>query len=94
MKQIKSFNVLQTAKVIAALYFIFGLAVSVSIILVGLIERGHVGPRRLIVAVLSPFFYSTAGFVFIAVLCWLYNIIATRLGGIEIDTIESRQPDN
>src|SRR5262249_30711985 len=94
MQKIKSVNVLQTAKVMAAIYFILGLAVCVLIIFVGLIEKGGVGPRRLVTAILSLFFYGIAGFVFTAIFCWLYNIIAARLGGIEIDLIEPRQPGN
>ena len=85
MQQIKSLNVIQAAKILAALYFVFGLAFAVLCVFLALVERGHSGHRGLAMAVLSPFFYGVAGFVLGAVFCWLYNLIATRFGGLELE---------
>ena len=63
MQQIKSLNVIQAAKILAALYFVFGLAFAVLCVFLALVERGHLGHRGLAMAVLSPFFYGVAGFV-------------------------------
>jgi len=89
MRQIKSFNVLQTAKVMGAIYFALGLAFLVFIVFPASIAHKGPGHRGLLLAVLSPFIYGVFGFVFTAIVCWLYNIIAQRLGGIEVELVDS-----
>jgi hypothetical protein len=37
----------------------------------------------------APFMYGALVFVLSAFLCWVYNLIAERLGGIEVEVIES-----
>jgi hypothetical protein len=88
MIQLKSFNVLQTAKVLGAVYFAVGSAFLPFILL--RILTAHKGPTlaNLAIALVSPFIYGAAGFVFSAVFCWLYNIIASHVGGIEFDFAE------
>jgi hypothetical protein len=39
----------------------------------------------LFVIALAPVFYRVAGFVFTAIICWLYNAIARRIGGIQFE---------
>ncbi len=84
MHQIKSFNVIQTAKVLAALYFIFGLVGTLIIASISLGAKKGPGPG-LVMAVLAPFIYGVVGFISTAAFCWLYNVIAKRLGGIEVE---------
>lgn len=91
MRQIKSFNVIQTAKVLGALYFVLGLVFSLFFVFISLTAKKGPGIHGLFLAVLSPFFYGGFGFVFSAILCWLYNLIANRLGGIEIEVVDSHQ---
>ena len=38
----------------------------------------------LVFGILAPFLYGAMGFVFGAIGAWIYNLIAKRLGGIEI----------
>ncbi len=85
MQQIKSFGVLQTSKVIAALYFVLGLCFAVIVVIVSAVT--HRGPRHagLLFLVGAPIFYGAAGFVLGAIVCWLYNAVARRIGGIEIE---------
>jgi hypothetical protein len=89
MRQIKSFNVMQTAKVLGALYFVFGLGFSLFIVFISITAKKGPGKPSLVFAVLSPFFYGGAGFVFTALFCWFYNVIAKRLGGIEVEVVDS-----
>jgi drug/metabolite transporter (DMT)-like permease len=89
MRQIKSVKVIQAAKVMGAVYFVLGLALSILIILPISIARKGPAHGHFFWAVLSPFFYGVLGFVCTAVVCWLYNFIAERLGGIEVEVIES-----
>jgi hypothetical protein len=88
MRQIKSFNVIQTAKVLGALYFIFGLVGTLIITSISLGAKKGRGPG-LVLAVLAPFIYGVGGFISTAAFCWLYNVIAKRLGGIEVEVASS-----
>jgi hypothetical protein len=85
MQQIKSFGVLQTSKVIAALYFVLGLCFAVVVMIVSAVA--HRGPRHagILFLIGAPIFYGAVGFVMGAIISWLYNVIAGRIGGIEID---------
>jgi hypothetical protein len=47
-------------------------------------RKGPVHPGLLKVMLL-PILYGLGGFVVTAIFCWLYNAVAKRLGGIEID---------
>ncbi len=38
----------------------------------------------LVLGILAPVLYGAMGFVLGAIGAWVYNLIATRLGGIEI----------
>lgn len=89
MRQIKSFNVLQTAKVLGAVYFASGLVFLPFIVLRILIAQGGPSLIGLAMAVFSPLIYGVLGFVFSALLAWLYNIIAKQLGGIEVEVVGS-----
>ena len=42
------------------------------------------GAAMLAFGILAPFLYGGMGFVFGAIGAWIYNLIAKRLGGIEI----------
>ncbi len=35
--------------------------------------------------IVAPIFYGIAGFITMALMCWLYNVVAARMGGIEIE---------
>jgi hypothetical protein len=85
MRQIKSFAVLQTSKVMGALYFFLGLLFMVSLLAIPLAPQAHGHRSSLLILVITPVFYGVAGFIFTAIICWLYNAIAKRIGGIEFE---------
>jgi len=91
MRQIKSFAVLQTSKVMGVLYFLLGLLFVVFFVAIAPAPKGH-GHRSLFVIVLAPVFYGVAGFVCTAIICSLYNAIAKRIGGIEFEVSGPVQP--
>jgi hypothetical protein len=43
------------------------------------------GAALLAFGIIAPFLYGGIGFVFGAIAAWIYNLIAKRLGGIEIE---------
>ena len=42
------------------------------------------GAAMLAFGIMAPFLYGGIGFIFGAIGAWIYNLIAKRLGGIEI----------
>lgn len=88
-KQIINITPLQTAKVFALLYFIL------SIPLVGLMAVSFLlspAPVRPPIGMLfvMPFAYLIFGFIFTALGAWVYNFVASWVGGIEY--ISNEQP--
>ena len=91
MRQIKSFGVLQTAKVMGAIYFFLGLLlVAIVFVLAPLRPRHfHRSPLFLLAA---PVFYGIVGFTVTAIVCGLYNAIASRIGGIAFEVSDEPGP--
>jgi hypothetical protein len=86
MHEIKSFKIFQTAKVIAVLYVIFGF-VEGAIFTVVFAHHPHQHPLRGILFILIgfPILFGVVGFIVLAISCWLYNIVAARIGGIAFE---------
>jgi hypothetical protein len=82
-KQISNISIHQTSKVLTVLYVAIGLIFIPMGVVMILAGQQVVG----IVYVLMPFIYGIIGYPLIAAICWLYNMIAKSLGGIEF-TIE------
>ncbi len=88
MQKIKSLGILQTAKFAGVLYVvmtaIFAIPLGIVGALVAVIARKPEGLVFLLFIV-APIFYGIAGFLMVALMCWLYNVVAARIGGIEIE---------
>ena len=88
MQQVKSFGVLQTAKFLAAMYFIMTAIFAIPFAVIGAIVSVIAGKPEGLFSLLflaAPFFYAIIGGLFGALACWLYNVVAARIGGIEIE---------
>ncbi len=85
MQQIKSFGVLQSAKVMSLVYAILGILVAVGFVLTRAMHRGIHHPRVLALLIFVPILYAILGFVLTVVVCGIYNWAARRMGGIEIE---------
>ncbi|MDB5765417.1 MAG: hypothetical protein JWQ61_231 [Collimonas fungivorans] len=84
-KQILSISPVQTAKVVALLYFAISFPIFVLMSLFFLIIPGNKAPA--IGAMIAlPFIYLVVGFVFTVIGAWVYNLIAKWVGGIEFTT--------
>ena len=85
MHEIRSIGVLSAAKIMGAIYFVFGEVIAVFVALQALLH-GH--PIRAIVALIFVgAIQGLLGFVASAVMCWLFNQIAGRIGGIEVEVL-------
>jgi heme/copper-type cytochrome/quinol oxidase subunit 1 len=86
MQELKSFNIVSTARIIGAVYFIIGEFAGVIIALASL-ARGYVG-RAILALLFMGVVYGIATFVAVAIFAFLYNQIAERIGGIEFDLVQ------
>ncbi|HEV7839885.1 MAG TPA: hypothetical protein VGO75_17570 [Gemmatimonadaceae bacterium] len=81
--RIKRFGIASTALTVAMIYFVLGLIIAP---LVFMVSRNAPADQKLpgLIFVLGPFFYAVFGYVFAAIGCWLYNIIAGWTGGVAL----------
>ena len=93
MTQIKRIGIKQTAKVSAVFYFIFSLLFVVPMSVMTIIF-GTIGDNKTnilgatfggILLIIVPLIYSVMGFTMVALFSFIYNQIAKRVGGIEIE---------
>jgi hypothetical protein len=81
--RIKRFGIASTALTMALIYFVLGLVIAP---LIYMASAAAPSGQKLpgLMFVLGPFFYAVFGYVFAAIGCWLYNIIAGWTGGVAL----------
>jgi predicted permease len=88
-KQITQISPIQTAKVIAVMYFVITIPVFAVMVLISFFgPKGNAGFS--LVMLLLPFLYLIMGFIFTAITAAVYNFVAKRIGGIEFTTEETQ----
>ena len=96
MQKVKRFGILSVAKIQSAVMGVMGLFIGLiyAVILtvtgiIAVIGGTKAGIMMLVGAVaavvLVPILYAVIGFVFGALSAWVYNIVAGRVGGIELE---------
>jgi hypothetical protein len=87
MHEIKSFRIFQTAKVMAVLYMVMGFVegVFLAIMIAHRPPPGHLKETLFIVLIGVPILAGVVGFIFMMIICWLYNLVAARIGGIAFE---------
>jgi len=91
MKRVKSFGVYQTAKVVAIIYFLIAVAIAIPASLFMFVFKRNFGFGEGIIFVFLPFIYALMGFLFTALGCVIYNLVASKTGGIEFE-ISTEEP--
>jgi len=85
--QITRFSGLQSTKIMTVMYMLFGLIYSV--IGIPMIIFGGSGVKMMgLIYLFMPIITGIMGFIFLALFMWLYNVLATRFGGVEFTTEE------
>ncbi len=79
-KQITHISPLQTAKILAVMYFV----ISLPLLMLMLAMPGSRPPFMSGFLIVLPFIYALFGFLFTLFGAWVYNFIAQRIGGIEL----------
>jgi len=94
MYQIHRLGVLSVAKIMGAVYGTIALIFVPFFLLVALAgmasgEKAAAfgGLFVIFLAILIPVFYAVAGFIFGALGAWVYNLLACRIGGIEMELV-------
>ncbi|MEO6918727.1 MAG: hypothetical protein ABI171_06860 [Collimonas sp.] len=86
-KQISRISPVQTAKVVALLYFVISLPFVILMSLFFAVVPGVKAPMTGMMFVF-PFLYLIFGFIFTVIGAWIYNLVAKWVGGVEFTTTE------
>lgn len=84
-QRIQRFGIVQTAKVFGVLYGLMGVVLLPLFALMAVFGHSSENPFGLGFALTLPLLYGGFGFVFVAIGCWLYNMVASWVGGIEVE---------
>jgi len=87
-KQITRVAVLQNSKVIALLYTLMSLIYTVIGVFMLVLGSGEI-KFLAIFYIIMPVFTLIFGFLMMLLCCWLYNVVAGWVGGIEV-TVEEK----
>jgi hypothetical protein len=87
--RIRRFGIASTALTVAVIYFVLGLIIAPIFFLAMLGARPSdsvsVAPHLPgLVFLLAPFIYAVFGYVFAAIGCFIYNVIAGWTGGVAL----------
>ena len=84
--RISNVSILQTSKIIAVIYALLGICLVPFACLMFCV--GTEDPISLVAGffyLLAPLFYGIVGFIFTAIALWIYNYLASRIGGVEFE---------
>lgn len=88
MQQIKSFGILQTAKVSGVMYLIVSAVFAIPFAVIGAlgaVVSGKPEGLLMLLLILAPLLYAVMGALFAALGCLVYNLVAARIGGVEVE---------
>lgn len=78
---------MSAAKLFGAMYFVIGIVAAPFLAIPALMAGGDQGSATGIgLLLILPVIYGVMGFVGMAIFAWFYNVLAARIGGIEIET--------
>ena len=85
-KQIVQVSVMQSAKVMAAVYLVTAIPV---VVLAGLFMSSFMpAGTSIAMLIMMPVAYAIGAFIGAAFGAWIYNLVAARIGGFEFTTAE------
>lgn len=83
-QQIRRFGIGQTAKVVAVLYALMGLLFVPIFLIAAMFSPEETGFGTGL-ALALPILYGVLGFIFTAIGCAIYNVVAGWIGGVEVE---------
>lgn len=88
MAQVRSFGIYQTAKFVGTLYAVLSAIIAVPFALIGgaiSVAMGKPEGAAFFLFALAPILYGVIGFLSAGLAAWVYNFLAARIGGIEVE---------
>jgi hypothetical protein len=87
-KQIVRVSILQSAKVAAALYLVISIPLCLLMLIPAMLGGGAIPGFSVVMLIAMPVLYTVFGFLFTLVGAWVYNLVASQVGGFEFTTVE------
>jgi hypothetical protein len=85
MQEIKHVGVFQAAKFAAVMYLLISAVIVIPATFILMAFRSEGANPFGLLMLLAPVLYAIIGFIFTAIGCWIYNLIAMMVGGIQIE---------
>lgn len=99
MTEIKRIGILSLAKIIGLIYTVIGIILWLffgCFLLIRIIAQPTETPAEILwilcIVILLPFFYGVMGFIGGAFIAAIYNVVAGKIGGIEIELVSAVEP--
>ena len=81
----------QAGKLFALIYFFFSLLFVIPMLLISAFAPIPAGPGSRLrpgMLIFFPFLYALAGLIFVPLGCWIYNIAARIVGGLQVSVVD------
>ena len=81
----------QAGKLFALIYFFFSLLLVIPIAILSALAPMPTAPGHRLGAgfiILLPFLYALAGLIFVPLGCWIYNMAAKLVGGLQVSVTD------
>jgi hypothetical protein len=78
----------QAGKFFAVLYFLIGIIFAVVFALIAQFTPADQAGFGLGFAVAFPFMYAIGALIFVPIACWIFNLVAKLVGGLEFEVVE------
>jgi hypothetical protein len=78
----------QAGKFFAVLYFIVGLIIAIPLAVFSTAIPGQAG-FGIGFAIAVPFMYAIGGLIFVPIACWLFNLVAKFVGGLDFEVADA-----
>ena len=82
MKRLNSIGVASVFKMFLVLGAVVGMIIGMVLMIAAFIDKRYL--EGVVTLVLAPILYGVTGAALNAFMAWLYNLVAARMGGIEI----------
>ena len=84
----------QAGKLFALMYFFLSLLFVIPLLLVSVLVPMPAGPGPRLspgVLIFFPFLYALAGLIFVPLACWIYNLAAGLVGGLQVSVADDAE---